>query len=64
MDVSQILEVTKARDHRVFAGKLAKNQLSFPERAIALALRGQEGDFRDWYEIKGWAPGIGDALEA
>jgi menaquinone-dependent protoporphyrinogen oxidase len=64
VEVSQLLEVTKARDHRVFAGKLVKKQLSFAERAMALALRAQEGDFRDWDEIKGWAARIADALEA
>jgi menaquinone-dependent protoporphyrinogen oxidase len=48
----------------LFAGKLVKKQLSFPERAMALALRAQEGDFRDWDEIKGWAARIADALEA
>jgi hypothetical protein len=42
------MQATKARGHRVFAGKLVKKQLSFPDRAIAAALRVPEGDFRDW----------------
>lgn len=62
VDVSEILKTTKARDHRVFAGRLAKKHLSFPERAMALALRAQEGDFRNWTEIRGWAAGIAGAL--
>jgi menaquinone-dependent protoporphyrinogen oxidase len=62
VDVAEILETTKAREHRVFAGKLEKKNLSFPERAILIAFRGMEGDFRDWTEIKAWASGIADAL--
>jgi len=62
VDVSEILKSTKARDHRVFAGKLVKRQLSFPEKAITAALRVAEGDFRDWDEIKRWASDIAEAL--
>jgi menaquinone-dependent protoporphyrinogen oxidase len=46
----------------VFAGKLVRRQLSFPERAIVSALRVPEGDFRDWTEIHQWAAGIADAV--
>ncbi len=46
----------------MFAGKLVKKQLSFGEKAMVLAFRAPEGDFRDWEEIKGWAVGIADAL--
>jgi menaquinone-dependent protoporphyrinogen oxidase len=62
VDVAEIRESTKARDHRVFAGKLVRKQLSFGERAIALALRAPEGDFRDWSAVKEWAAGIAEAL--
>jgi menaquinone-dependent protoporphyrinogen oxidase len=63
VDVAEIVEATGARDHRVFAGKLVKQQLTFPERAMVAALRVQEGDFRDWRDIKRWAAGIADALQ-
>ncbi len=63
VDVAEILDTTKAREHRVFAGKLEKKNLSFPERAILIAFRGMEGDFRDWTEIKAWASGIADSLQ-
>ena len=63
VDVAEILETTRAREHRVFAGKLEKKNLSFPERAILIAFRGMEGDFRDWTEIKSWASKIADALQ-
>ena len=62
VDVAEIMEATKARGHRVFAGKLVKKQLSFPDRAIAAALRVPEGDFRDWEEVRTWAGEIADAL--
>jgi len=62
VDVTQILQATKARDHQIFTGKLAKKHLSFPDRAMASAIRAQEGDFRNWAQIKDWATGIADAL--
>ena len=62
VDVAELLAATGARDHRVFAGRLVRRQLGFGDKAIAVALRVPEGDFRDWTEIKGWAAGIADAL--
>ena len=62
VDVTKILQASKARDHRIFTGKLIKKHLSFPDRAMASALRAQEGDFRNWAEIRDWATGIADAL--
>jgi menaquinone-dependent protoporphyrinogen oxidase len=59
VDVSAVMDKTGARDHRVFAGRLEKSLLSFPERAIVAALRAPYGDFRDWEEIAAWAKGIG-----
>jgi menaquinone-dependent protoporphyrinogen oxidase len=64
VDVAEIAAATGARDHRVFAGKLVRRQLGFGDKAIAVALRVPEGDFRDWTEIRGWAAGIADALRA
>ena len=39
VDVAEVQGLTNAREHRVFAGKLVRKQLSFPERAIVSALR-------------------------
>ena len=55
VDVAPILEATKARDHRIFAGKLDRSTLGFAEKAIVLALRAPEGDFRNWEDIRRWA---------
>ena len=64
VDVAEIAAATGAREHRVFAGKLVRRRLGFADKAIAVALRVPEGDFRDWTEIRGWAGGIADALRA
>jgi menaquinone-dependent protoporphyrinogen oxidase len=48
----------------VFAGKLDKRQLGFGEKAIVVALRVPEGDFRDWAEIKDWASEIAGSLRS
>jgi menaquinone-dependent protoporphyrinogen oxidase len=62
VDVSDILEATGARDHRVFTGRLDKGALGFAEKAIVLALRVAEGDFRDWDAIRIWAGEIATEL--
>jgi menaquinone-dependent protoporphyrinogen oxidase len=64
VDVAAIQAATRARDHRVFAGKLVRKQLSFGEKAMVVAFRAPDGDFRDWAEISGWASQIADALQA
>jgi menaquinone-dependent protoporphyrinogen oxidase len=60
--VEHVLEATRATDHRVFAGKLDRSKLSFAERALVFAFRAEEGDFRDWEEIAGWACDIAETL--
>jgi menaquinone-dependent protoporphyrinogen oxidase len=64
VDVTKIIQATKARDHQIFTGKLVKKHLSFPDRAMASAIHAQEGDFRNWAEIREWATGIADTLLA
>ena len=62
VDVSKIQAATNAVEHRVFAGKLVRKQLSFPERAMIAALRAEDVDSRDWSEIKAWAAAIADTV--
>lgn len=64
VDVAAILGATKAWGHRVFAGKLDRGKLGFAEKAMVLALRAPEGDFREWEAIRNWARDIGAALQA
>jgi menaquinone-dependent protoporphyrinogen oxidase len=64
VDVTAIFLATHARQHRLFPGRLAKHQLGFAERAIVIALRAPDGDFRPWNEIDTWGREIGHALDA
>jgi menaquinone-dependent protoporphyrinogen oxidase len=62
LDLAGILAATKARGHRMFAGKLDRRNLGFAQRAALLAFRGMEGDFRDWPAIRAWVEGIAHDL--
>ncbi len=62
VDISSILEKIPARDHRVFAGKVDVDVLSFGERAIMSAVKAPEGDFRDWDSISEWTHAIAEVL--
>lgn len=53
-----------ARGHRVFAGKIDRHTLHFPERAVVAALRVKDGDYRDWPTIRAWGHEIGMNLVA
>lgn len=64
VDVAEIVEQTRPRGHRVLAGRIDRSKLSFPERALVMALRVPDGDFRDWEEIRGWASEIAGALRS
>lgn len=55
VDVAGILETTRARGHRVFSGKIDRRELRFGEKAVMMAFRAPEGDFRDWEAIRAWA---------
>ena len=61
-ELPEMLEVTRAREHRRFAGRLDKRGLSLGEKVIVTGLRAPEGDFRPWAEIREWAKSIADAL--
>ena len=62
VDVDDILLKTQTKEHQLFAGKLDKSKLGFGERAVMLAFRAVEGDYRDWGEIEAWASGIAQEL--
>jgi menaquinone-dependent protoporphyrinogen IX oxidase len=53
-DAAPLLQLTGARQHRVFPGRLEKSRLSFGERAMVTAMRAPVGDFRDWDAIRSW----------
>jgi hypothetical protein len=64
VELPALLAQTKAREHRMFAGKLVKDKehLSRARRISLSIFRSFEGDFRDWTEIDRWASQIADAL--
>jgi menaquinone-dependent protoporphyrinogen oxidase len=64
IDVAALIEATNAVEHRTFAGKLDKAQLPFREKAVAVALRAPEGDFRDWGAVDAFAAEIAQRLGA
>lgn len=64
VDVAPLVETTAARGHRVFAGKLAREELGFGERALVKMVHAPYGDYRNWPEIGAWAREIADSLKA
>jgi len=62
VDVDDVLLKTQAKGHKLFAGKLDKAKLGFGERAVMLAFRAAEGDYRDWHEVEAWARAIAGEL--
>lgn len=60
--IDEMLAETGAREHRVFTGRVDKHLLGFGERAVVLAVRAPEGDFRDREAIGDWSRGIAAAI--
>lgn len=52
------------RDHRVFVGKLDRDDLGLGERLIVKMVRAPYGDFRDWEDVRGWARKVAGELLA
>lgn len=64
VDAAKVVELTGARGHEVFPGRLERAALGFPDRAIVAALRAPQGDFRDWEAVGRWAAEIASAVRA
>jgi menaquinone-dependent protoporphyrinogen oxidase len=63
VDVDLVRKWTDPVEHRVFPGKLDRQELGFGERAIVLAVHAAEGDFRPWEGVVAWAEGIARTLQ-
>jgi menaquinone-dependent protoporphyrinogen oxidase len=62
VELPQLLALTNACEHRIFAGKLLGNGLPGLQRLSLLVFRNMEGDWREWATIERWADEIADRL--
>ena len=60
----KLLTLIGAREHRLFAGRLEKDELGWTERAIVKMVHSPWGDYRPWAEIDEWADVIAQELAA
>ncbi|HUG08539.1 MAG TPA: hypothetical protein VMP13_06560 [Acidimicrobiia bacterium] len=63
VDTLEVRELTGARDHKVFSGKIDRPSRSLGEKAIVIALRAPEGDFRDWDSIDRWGEALAGEIQ-
>lgn len=61
-NIPDLVAVTRAREHKLFSGKLDKAELGLSERALAGALRVPSGDYREWDAVTAWALAIARAV--
>jgi menaquinone-dependent protoporphyrinogen oxidase len=54
----------KPADIGLFAGKMDFKTLSFPLKMIIKAMKGEEGDFRNWDAVRDWAAAVQVKLSA
>jgi menaquinone-dependent protoporphyrinogen oxidase len=64
LDVDEIRRLSRAREHRLFPGRLDPDVLDLPERAMVAALHAPTGDFRDLAAARAWGASIGADLRA
>jgi menaquinone-dependent protoporphyrinogen oxidase len=61
-ELPELLTLTNAREHRMFAGKLVGQELSGARQLSLVVFRGLQGDWRDWRAVESWAGEIAVAL--
>jgi menaquinone-dependent protoporphyrinogen oxidase len=60
----KLQELIGAREAKVFAGELKKENLGFVEKQIIKMVKSPWGDYRPWDEIRAWAGQIADEMTA
>jgi menaquinone-dependent protoporphyrinogen oxidase len=63
VDVAPMMELSGAREHRLFGGRIDKRALGFGEKAIIRMVGAAEGDYRPWDEIEAWGEEIAATLK-
>lgn len=58
----EIADRISPQDVAVFHGKIDLDEMSFGDKLIIKAVRGKEGDYRDWDAIRAWASGIAEVV--
>jgi len=61
-DIPDLVAAANARGHKVFAGRLERDQLGLGERTVVKLVGAPYGDFRDWDVVRAWAAGIVAAI--
>lgn len=61
-NIEELVAMTRAVDHKVFVGKLDKNQLGIGEKLVIRMVKAPVGDFRDWQAVQDWAAEVVTAL--
>jgi menaquinone-dependent protoporphyrinogen oxidase len=59
-----LIELTGARSHRTFFGRLVRSDLNPIERLVVRLVHAPYGDFRDWQQIDQWTAEIAADLES
>jgi menaquinone-dependent protoporphyrinogen oxidase len=62
--IAALVAATGAREHRLFGGKLDKDELGLRERAAVRFVGAPEGDYRDWDAVRQWATHIARAVRS
>lgn len=61
-DLAEIREDMDVEGDIIFGGRLERHRLHLAEKAVVVALRSPDGDFRDWAAITEWSHGIAATL--
>ena len=61
-DLTTLERQVDSRGHRIFPGRLARNELSLAERGVVRVVSAQYGDYRDWDAVTEFAEEIAAAL--
>jgi menaquinone-dependent protoporphyrinogen oxidase len=62
LELAELEQLTGAREHRIFPGRLDENELDAQERQVVDELGASGGDYRDWAAVRAWAAHVADVL--